>query len=104
MFFQILEVKRSQKSYRYLKLIETYRQGIKIKHRTLANLGNFDDLSTKCIGGLFQSLLKVWRRKLDIGNREADEQMATVIPFRLREKHLLEIRQNLRSVSSNAIW
>ena len=109
MFFQVIEVKRDKKSYRYLRILETYRQGARVKQQTLANLGNFDAVSLEKIGGLIQSLFKIWRLKLKTSKKE-DYQLPPVLPFKLRGDNSPRIanehtcREEPCSFSSNAIW
>lgn len=110
MFFQVIEIHRNKKTYRYLRLLKTYRQGTRVKQQTMANLGNFDDMSLKKIGTLIQSLFKVWRHKFET-NKERGCQFPPVIPFKLREEEESTMtpeevapRKETCSISSNAIW
>lgn len=59
MFFRRIVTKRNGKKYTYLKLIESYREGGKVKQRVIANLGNIDNLDPEKINSLITSLNKL---------------------------------------------
>ena len=44
MFTKRVTVKRGDKTYTYLKLVESYRDGGRVRQRVIANLGREDDL------------------------------------------------------------
>jgi hypothetical protein len=44
MFTKRVTVKRGDKTYVYLKLVESYRDGGRVRQRVIANLGREDDL------------------------------------------------------------
>ncbi|WP_211229992.1 hypothetical protein [Desulfovirgula thermocuniculi] len=51
--------KSGGKEYAYVKLIENYREGKKVKQRVIANLGNLEDLTPEKVEGLIASLERV---------------------------------------------
>jgi len=58
-FFRRVVTKRNGKKYTYLKLIESYREGGKVKQRVIANLGNIDHLDPEKVNSLISSLNKL---------------------------------------------
>ena len=46
MFTKRVTVKRGDKTYVYLKLVESYRDDGRVRQRVIANLGREDDLKT----------------------------------------------------------
>ncbi|MBO8128304.1 MAG: hypothetical protein H0Z39_03780 [Peptococcaceae bacterium] len=59
MFFRRVVTKRNGKEYVYLKLIENYREGGKVKQRVIANLGNIDKLDPEKVNALISGLTKL---------------------------------------------
>ncbi len=59
MFFRKITTQSNGKTYTYVKLIENYRKGNKVKQRVIANLGNIEDLSPSRVKNLITSLSKV---------------------------------------------
>ncbi|MHB8156573.1 MAG: IS1634 family transposase [Desulfocucumaceae bacterium] len=59
MFFRKVTSKSNGKEYVYVKLIENYREGPKVKQRVIANLGNIDDLTPEKVQGLITGLSRV---------------------------------------------
>lgn len=58
MFFRKVTTRRGDKEYVYLKLIENYRDGGKVKQRVIANLGNIDRLAPEKVEALISGLTK----------------------------------------------
>jgi hypothetical protein len=58
-FFRKVTSKSNGKEYTYVKLIENYREGNKVKQRVLANLGNIDDLTPEKVQGLIAGLNRI---------------------------------------------
>lgn len=56
MFPRVVTTKRGDKTYRYLHLLESYREGKQVKHRSVGNLGNIDDYSSEEIERLILKL------------------------------------------------
>ena len=50
MYVDLCKYKRGNKTYRRVLLIEGYREGGKVKHRTLANLSHCSDEEIETIG------------------------------------------------------
>jgi len=64
MYPKIVRIKVKDKSYPYLRLVESYREGRKVKQRTLANLGNLNALKKKRkIDSLIHSLIKISQKE-----------------------------------------
>lgn len=59
MFFRRVITQRNGKKYTYLKLIESYREGGKVKQRVIANLGNINHLDPEKVNTLIASLNKL---------------------------------------------
>lgn len=59
MFFRKVTSKSNGKEYTYVKLIENYREGNKIKQRVLANLGNIEDLTPEKVQNLITGLNRI---------------------------------------------
>ena len=59
MFFRKVTSKSNGKEYTYVKLIENYREGNKVKQRVLANLGNIDDLTPEKVQSLIAGLNRI---------------------------------------------
>lgn len=59
MFFRKITTRSNDKEYTYVKLIESYRKGNKIKQRVIANLGNIEELDPDRVRNLITSLAKV---------------------------------------------
>jgi len=66
MFFRKITTRSNDKEYTYVKLIENYRQGNKVKQRVVANLGNLEDLDPPRVHNLIVSLSKVCGVELPI--------------------------------------
>ena len=59
MYFRTDTVKRSDKEYHYLRLVEAYRdEKGKVAQRVVKNFGNIENLSIKKLLGLIKSLLR----------------------------------------------
>ncbi|MCL6635204.1 MAG: hypothetical protein K6T29_05480 [Peptococcaceae bacterium] len=52
MFFRKITSRSNGKEYTYLKLIENYREGDKVKQRVVANLGSLENLTPEKVQGL----------------------------------------------------
>lgn len=64
MYPKIVRIKVKDKSYPYLRLVEFYREGGKVKQRTLANLGNLNVLKRKSkLDSLIHSLIKISQKE-----------------------------------------
>jgi len=89
MFFRKVVTRRQGREYAYLKLIENYREGGKIKQRVIANLGNIDHLSPEKIQALIAGLSKICETAATTegGPRRARVQEA-VEPARRAWQHL----------------
>lgn len=59
MFFRKITTCSNGKEYTYVKLIENYRKGNKIKQRVIANLGNIEELDPDRVRSLMASLARV---------------------------------------------
>ncbi|MFZ5650000.1 MAG: IS1634 family transposase [Bacillota bacterium] len=59
MFFRKVIARSNGKEYAYLKLIENYREGGKVKQRVIANLGNLENLTPEKVEGLISGLRKI---------------------------------------------
>ncbi|MCG8403168.1 MAG: hypothetical protein MJA84_16480 [Firmicutes bacterium] len=59
MFFRKVTSKSNGKEYTYLKLIENYRVGNKVKQRVIANLGSLDKLTPDKVNSLISGLSKI---------------------------------------------
>lgn len=59
MFFRKITSRSNGKEYTYLKLIENYREGDKVKQRVIANLGSLEKLTPDKVNGLITGLSKI---------------------------------------------
>ncbi len=59
LFFRKITSRSNGKEYTYLKLIENYREGDKVKQRVIANLGSIDKLTPEKVSGLIAGLSKI---------------------------------------------
>ncbi|SFQ94634.1 IS1634 family transposase [Desulfoscipio geothermicus] len=59
MFFRKVTTKSGGKEYTYLKLIENYREGSKVKQRVIANLGNLENMTPDKVQSLITGLSKI---------------------------------------------
>lgn len=59
MFFRKVTSRSSGKEYNYLKLIENFREGDKVKQRVVANLGSMDKLTPEKVSGLIAGLTRI---------------------------------------------
>ncbi|HHW42591.1 MAG TPA: hypothetical protein GXX25_02050 [Desulfotomaculum sp.] len=59
MFFRKIISRSGGKEYAYLKLIENYREGSKVKQRVIANLGNMENLTPEKVENLIEGLARV---------------------------------------------
>ncbi len=59
MFFRKVTSRRNGKEYNYLKLIENYREGDKVKQRVVANLGSLDNLTTEKVRNMISGLSRI---------------------------------------------
>ncbi|MCL5056680.1 MAG: IS1634 family transposase [Actinobacteria bacterium] len=59
MFFRKVTSKSNGKEYTYVKLIENYREGSKVKQRVIANLGNIEELTPEKVQGLVSGLNRI---------------------------------------------
>jgi len=59
MFFRKVTSKSNGKEYTYVKLIENYREGSKVKQRVIANLGNIDELTPDKVHALITGLTRI---------------------------------------------
>lgn len=59
MFFRKITSKSNGKEYTYLKLIENYREGDKVRQRVIANLGSLEKLTPDKVNGLIAGLSKI---------------------------------------------
>jgi len=58
-FFRKITTRSNGKEYTYLKLIENYREGAKVKQRVIANFGSMDKLTTEKVNDLVEGLTKI---------------------------------------------
>lgn len=59
MFFRKTTSRNKGKEYTYLKLIENYREGNKVKQRVIANLGNLESLTPEKVQVLISGLSRI---------------------------------------------
>lgn len=59
MFFRKITSRSNGKEYNYLKLIENYREGDKVKQRVVANLGSMENLKPDKVQGLISGLSRI---------------------------------------------
>lgn len=59
MFFRKITSRSNGKEYTYLKLIENYREGDKVKQRVVANLGSMENLTPEKVHGLIAGLSRI---------------------------------------------
>ncbi len=52
MFLKEVRINRKEKVYRYLRLLESYRQKGEVKQRVLATFGNLDTLGEDTLNNL----------------------------------------------------
>lgn len=64
MFLRVTSYIRNGKQYRYLRLVESYRDKGKIKQRIIATIGNLDTLGREKIDSLIDGLCKFSKRKI----------------------------------------
>lgn len=64
MFLRTSQYTRGGKVYRYLKLVESYREGKQTKQRLIATIGNLDTLEPLQIDNLIDALSKFSTRKI----------------------------------------
>lgn len=64
MFLRTSQYIRGGKVYRYLKLVQSYRQGKQTRQRLIATIGNLDTLGSSQIDNLIDALSKFSTRKL----------------------------------------
>jgi len=58
-FFRKVVTKKGGKEYTYLKLIENYREGGKIRQRVIANFGNLESITPELAEGLIAGLTRI---------------------------------------------
>lgn len=63
MFLKEVRIKRQEKVYRYLRLLESYRQKGEVKQRVLATFGNLDTLGEDTLNNLAKALIAFANRK-----------------------------------------
>lgn len=63
MFLKEVRINRKEKVYRYLRLLESYRQKGKVKQRVLASFGNLDTLGEDTLNNLANALIAFANRK-----------------------------------------
>lgn len=66
MFFRKVVTKINDKEYAYLKLIESYREGDKVKQRVIANLGSIENFTPEKVQSLIAGLSKIF----NLNNRD----------------------------------
>lgn len=59
MFFRKVTSKSGGKEYAYIKLIENYREGNKIKQKVIANLGNLENFTPEKVQSLISGLSRI---------------------------------------------
>lgn len=59
MFFRKIVTKSGDKEYAYLKLIENYRDGKRVRQRVIANLGSLDNISPQKASRLISGLARI---------------------------------------------
>lgn len=59
MFFRKITSRSNGKEYTYLKLIENYREGDKVRQRVVANLGSMENLTPDKVHGLIAGLSRI---------------------------------------------
>jgi len=59
LFFRKVTTKSGDKEYTYLKLIENFREGNKVKQRVIANLGNLENMTPEKVQSLISGLSKI---------------------------------------------
>lgn len=64
MFFRKVVTRRHGRAYTYLKLIENYREGGKVKQRVIANLGNIERFTPEKVQGLIAGLARIYDRAI----------------------------------------
>lgn len=68
MFFRKVTTKSGGKEYTYLKLIENFREGNKVKQRVIANLGNLENMTPEKVQSLIMGLSKICGLEAQYGN------------------------------------
>lgn len=63
MFLKEVRINRKEKVYRYLRLLESYRQKGEVKQRVLATFGNLDTLGEDTLNNLAKALIAFANRK-----------------------------------------
>lgn len=64
MFFRKVVTRRHGRTYSYLKLIENYREGGKVKQRVIANLGNIEHFTPEKVQSLISGLARIYDRAM----------------------------------------
>lgn len=64
MFFRRVVTRRHGRTYTYLKLIENYREGGKVKQRVIANLGNIENFTPEKVQSLIAGLARIYDRAM----------------------------------------
>lgn len=74
MYFRKIITRKNGKEYRYLKLLENYREGSKTRHSVVANLGNLDNFTHEKFQALVGSLMRIAETELfrGVGNKQPD--------------------------------
>ena len=63
MFFRIHKFKQNGKEYRYLRLVQNYRQNGRTRQRVIANFGNVSNLNMEEIKYLIDDLSRISLKK-----------------------------------------
>lgn len=77
MFFRKITSRSKDKEYTYLKLIENYREGDKVKQRVIANLGNLESLTAEKVETLITGLSRI----CGLPNRPGELEAKKVLRF-----------------------
>lgn len=73
MHFKTVSIRQGNKLYKYLRLVESYREGCKIKQRVIANLGNLENMQQEKIDSLISGLYRYTSKKEpSLSNLEAN--------------------------------
>lgn len=74
MYFRKIITKKNDKQYRYLKLLENYREGSRTRHSVVASLGNLDHFTHQKFQALIGSLVRIAETELlrGVGNDQPD--------------------------------
>ncbi|WP_425059291.1 hypothetical protein SCACP_39750 [Sporomusa carbonis] len=84
MFAQIVSTKKPDgKTYRYLHIVESYREGKSVKKRRIASLGNIDEYSEKEIEQLIHKLASLLQNRVtgSIDDLEPDNCLQFGVPY-----------------------